>query len=569
MEGAEVTVKSQLIKIVADLEAIQKKSLELSNQFKTMSKDVGKETKEQTKQVETGLQHLQAFGRRVADQLRKDFSTLASVGSLTSGLKLSENFSGSVKEAVNLSDTVRRFGGVLGLAQSQFVTFQTRMQRGLGEIGASSEAAANALKGLAETPVRGQANLIAYARTAAELASISGEKGQEGSIAKGAAGIILSRGGNVNDLNQLSAVTREILQIRKATGKSVTEVTGALSGIYSGTNKDFQGALQHGGSTTLASAALVGGPQATGFLEKYLSMDRISRMGLEAQGFKNIIGSNGGLNSKAIMATMAAAKSRGLGDAQAGLKTFGLGDDEARGFIRLAEALKANEAVIQGARNQVVNLNQEYRKTMGLGDSFRANINRIKGIFSPAISAASQGMSNVLGGTSQSALGSGAVVGGGAILAAILTGGGIRGIGSSLLGGELKSKAVESITGEHVQKVEVINFPSAFGVPGSSLATGAASVATSIGVGTAAVAAGGAIAGVVATKWNADRGIIVPTGVPGIGNSSMGGPHGFDFKQFMDGLKDVFRSAPAQAVKVDLNKKDLKAAIRPGRGSGN
>lgn len=495
--SVEVEVKSQLSKIIEDLEKIQKSAQTLSGQMKTSGEDVGKSIDGQTKKVSSALTAMGAFGRRTADQLKKDFMSLGSIASLTSGIKLGEQFGGSVKEAVNLSDTVRRLGGVFGIAKKDFSSFQSLLQSGLGAIGASSDAAANALKGLAETPVRGQANLLAYARTAAELASISGEKGQEGAIAKGAAGIITSRGGNPNDMKQLDSVSNEILQIRQATGKSVTEITTALGGLYAGTNKSFQGSLKNGGSTTLAAASLLGGPQATSFIENFLGKNKFQRLGQEAQGFKNIMGGNGELNAKAIASILSEAKGRGLGDAQAGLSTMGLSDEEAKGFIRLADALKQNESAIQGAHKSVVDINQTYRDSMSLGDSFRASINKVKGAFAPVLSWATQGITNVMQAASHSTGGAIAATGGAAVLAAVLTGGGLRGVGKGLMGNigdEAKAKAFEAATGEKVQRVEVINFPNGSGSDGMP-GLGKSFLEKSGGLmGTGGIAAGGTAA---------------------------------------------------------------------------
>lgn len=574
--GVEVQVKSQLSKIIEDLEKITQASATVSSMFKDMSKGVGKEVKDQTKQVEDQLNKTQSFGRRVADQLKKDFQALFAVQSLGAGLKLSEQFSGSIRESITLSDTVRKLGGIFGIAGNEFIHFQNLMQQGLGEIGASSESAANALKGLSETPVRGEKNLLQYAKTAAQLASVSGEKGNEGNIAKGAAGIIQSRGGNVNDLGQLNEVTNEILQIRKATGKSVSEITGALQGIYAHTNTDYQKQLRGGGSTTIATAALQGGPQATAFLEKFMGMNRIERKGLEAQGFKDIIGKNGQLNTEAILSTLETAKGRGLGDAQAGLKTFGFGDDEAKGFIRLAEAVKNSGSVINGAKDSVVNLNDEYRKTMSLGDSFRANINKVKGLFAPLISAGSQGATELMSHTSGNLAGAGAVTATAGILSAVLVGGGLKGIGKGLgglLGGEAKAQAVEAATGEHVQKVEVVNFPNSFGVGATPSAASIAKYAA-LGAGGLALGAGVAAAGVVAyqqTRISAEKDPkkqedIANSGDRASGNQAAAGSAALT-QALIDWLNKGKSGDQKVHVKVEAAKKDFRTAVLPGRGS--
>jgi hypothetical protein len=294
-------------------------------------------------------------------------------------------------------------------------------------------------------------------------------------------------------------------------------------------------------------------------------MNRIERKGLEAQGFGNIVGKNGELNTGAISRTMAEAKSRGMGDAQAGLKTFGFGDEEAKGFIRLADAIEKSGDTINHAKDQVVNINEEYRKSMGLGDAFRANINKIKGVLSPAISAVSQGATSLLGKASESGVGAGVVTAGSAVLAAVLAGGGLRGIGKGLLGGEAKSMAIEAATGEHVQRVEVINFPSGFGSSGGGLLDKAGGV-VSKAAGLGGIAATAGTIGTVASA-----GVAAGEAVKFIGEGGLEDA----IRELVDHFKSKDTAAPYSGalpqtsanIKVELKSKDLKAAVLPGRGA--
>jgi hypothetical protein len=472
MSGVEVEVQSQLAKIVQDLENIKKASEDVSNTLKGTGENVGKAVDNQTKKVQNSLEQLKNFGRRVADQLKQDFMAMGSVASLGAGMKLSSQFSGSVKEAVNLSDTVRKLGSVFGIARSEFAGFQSMLSKGFGDIGASSTAAANAITGLSQTGVRGQGNLVAYAKTAAQLASIGGQQGQEGDIAKGMTGVISARGGNVNDMKSQEAVSREILQIRNATGASITDITKSLTGMYGGSNQSFQKRLAGGGSTTLATAAMMA-PGSTAFIENYLKQGKYESAGTQARGMGNILGKNGEIDNKQIQAIMGQAKSAGGGDVQQGLKSaFGMSTEEAQGFIRLSEVMNKSGDAINGAHKSMTNINKEFQETRSLGDSFRANVNKVKGLMAPGIGGLTQGATDLLGKASQTTGGAVATTAGAGLLAAVLTGGGLRGIGG-LLGGEAKSRAIEAATGEKVQKVEVINFPGGFGsVPSAASGIG-------------------------------------------------------------------------------------------------
>ncbi len=493
--AVELQVNSQLSKIIEDLAKITDQSKAVGESLKDMGKKLADNLDEDTKKTKTFLQGLRDMGRNVADQLKKDFRSLLSINALSDSLKLSNQFRGAIKESIGLSDTIRKLGSVFGMTESSFAKFQEHMTRGLGAIGLSSEAAGNALKGLAETPVRGEANLIQYSKTAGELASITGQRGQEGQIAKGLAQAVTARGENPNDLKAVSRVSADVLRIRDATGKSATDALQSLNDLFSHANADFKKQLQGGGAVGLASASLLGGQDSTAFLEKYLGLNRISRLGIEAQGFGRIIGPQGQLNQKAIESTLREAKGRGLGDAQAGLKTFGFSDEEAQGFIRLAEAMRTNGKAIEDARNRVVDIEKAYRESGGMAENFGRSINKIGSYFSSAIAPLEQGATNLLGKASQSTGGAAAVVAGGGILAALLAGFGLKGIGKGLGGGlasGLASSAVAEASGKTVQHVWVDNIGMGGGLgglPGAGIGAALPALAT---VG-AAVAVGGAV----------------------------------------------------------------------------
>lgn len=463
MSEAKISVRSDLLKIVEDLKVISRTAEDTANSLSDATKKLGENVDDQVAVTRGGMDKISKFGKALVKQLGSDFKALFSVNAIAGGLKLSEQFSGAVKQAVTLNDTIRNLSPIFGMNEAAAEKFKRNLVKGLGEIGAGSDAAANALQGLAETPVRGEKNLEAYAKTAAEIASISKQKGQEGAIAKGLSGVVVAQGGNPNDPKAMQRVAEDIVRIRNATGKTATEALDTLNKIFSSANSDFKKRLSQGGGVSLAAAGLIGGSGSTSFLERYMGMDPNRRAGLDAQGLGGLIGKNGQLDSKSVEGALGRAKGLGSGNAEFGLQAMGMTEEEAKGFIRLAAAIKENGAAVERARTSVVDINQEYQKTMSLGDSFRANLNRVKGGFSSLMDT--MGAPDVLNkatdtlqGASHSTAGAAAVVGGGALLAAMLTGGGIK----TLLGGELKLKAIEGITGEKVQRVEVINFPAGF-----------------------------------------------------------------------------------------------------------
>lgn len=567
MDNVTLSVRSELSKIVEDLAKVQQKAEQVSRTLGDMGKDSAEDLNKKAKQTENYFTKMRDVGRRTVDQLKRDFKSLLAVNALSESMKLSSQFAGSVKETIQLSDAVRKLGSTFGLTASQFSAFQSMLSKGLGGVGLSSETAANALRGLSETPVRGQRNLTEYAKAAGMLASISGEKGNEAAIAKGLAGVVTARGGNPNDLAQMQSVSNDVLRIRQATGKSATESMQALSSLFSGANPEFQKLLQSGGGVSLATAGLLGGQGATSFLERYLGMNKFERSGMEAQGLGRLIGAGGQLNAGAFSSTISEASRRGQGDVAAGLRTFGFSDEEAKGFIRLAQAVKENGAVIEQARTKVVDINKSYREGMGLGEAFRANINKVKSYIDT--SSLTQGATDILGKASETGLGAGAVVAGGGVLAALLAGYGLRGIGKGLGGmaaGGLAAGGVEALTGRQVQPVYVVNASEIGGLGGaaSALASGAGGLVGKFGkfgrFGALGLAAGTGIAGGAYLGSQLEK-------------TELG-------KKFYDGLADLLLSIPGAfsrggggpaskevKVKVELNKRELKESRQPTRGA--
>lgn len=493
MAETKISVRSDLLKIAEDLKIIAKTAEETANSLGEATKEVGKTVDNQLTLVQSGMDKIKKLGQNLSKQLGSDFKALFAVNALTSGMKLNEQFQGSIKQAVTLNDTLRNLSPIFGMNERAANRFKSTLVKSLSEIGVGSDAAANALQGLGETNVRGDKNLTAYATTASELAGISKQKGQEGNIAKGMAGVVVAQGGDPNDPKAMQKVAEDIVRIRNATGKTATEALDTLNKLFSSANTDFKKRLSQGGGVSLASAGLIGGQGSTAFLERYMGMTKQGRAGYEAQGLGRLIGSDGSLNNSAFQSTMGEAKRRGGGNAEFGLQTMGMSEEEAKGFLRLADAMRTNGDSIDKARKSVVDINDEYRKTMSLGDAFRANINKVKGGVSGLLDKMGYGNAlssgtDVLQGASQSGAGAAAVVGGSAILAAMLTGGGIKALGGAFL----KDKAIEGVTGEHVQLVSVTNWPVGLGGVGG---TGAAVEIAKKAAGAIGLAGGAAMAG--------------------------------------------------------------------------
>lgn len=455
-DQVELSVNSKLKKIIDELNAITEAQEKVGDGFKDMGKDVSKSMKEAAKTSENNMNDMASRSRRILQNLKDDFKTLLNVKGIQAGLKLSDQFSGSLKQAVDLSDAVRKVGTQFGWSKSQFIDMQNKLIKGMGSIGLSSEAAANSMMGIGKTAVRDKGAIIEYAKASGQLAVIGREKGSEGDITQGLAGIAGQKGTNPNDIGAMKSIRDEVLRIMQATGRSATEVMSELSAVYGSAHDDFKSMLGKGGSSSIAAAGVLAGPAADSFIRKYMSMNSKARAGMEAQGLGKLIGSNGGLDMNAFKSTMGEAGRRGGGDTQFGLMTMGMSEEEAKGFILLNKALQDNADIVEKARTGIVDINQIYEKSRTLGDAFGANIERIKSKFSGILSSVSQHGTDFLGSMSKSDTGAAVVSGGAAIAAALLAGGGIKGLGKTMMGAG-RAAATEAATGRSVQPVYVTN----------------------------------------------------------------------------------------------------------------
>jgi hypothetical protein len=454
----EVTAK--LDQIEQALSKISNLGDETKRLFEEMSKSFTKTTVDQTNKVQQQAQKTGQFFKRVLESMRSDMKTLANIESIKGGLKLTSMFEGSVKEAMTLGDTIRRLGATFGMAKEQFAGFQTKMMKGMADIGMSSDVAARALEGLAETPVRGEENLLKYVQTAGQLAKLGGETGQEGVIAKGMAGVIQAKGGKVNDPRQMMEVADALRRVQIATGKKATESLRTMSDIFTHMSSDMRRKMGPKQMAMLAAGGMAAGPGATGFIESYMQKSGMQRAFQTATGGGKLFDEKG-FNTEAIKKFYEEAKQLGQGDIRIGLKAMGIASDEdAEGFQRLAEHLDEVADAQKKATEATVDLEKAHRDAMGTSEAFKANIDKLKGTFASPLSKAQGAVTDVLSKASETKTGSALVVGASALAASLLTGHGVKGLMKTGIGfakEEAEIKARETITGEKIQHVWVDN----------------------------------------------------------------------------------------------------------------
>lgn len=462
-EPIQVSVRSSLQAIIDELEKVKEKANEVTGEMKGAGDSVEEGLHDNTKKVATFFGSLRSLSRRVADQLRGDFKSLVSINAVSESLKLSNQFKGTVSETVSLSDKIRKLGATFGIAKSNFASFQSFMTDGLGELGMSSEVATRVLEALANTPVRKQGALLDYSTQSGMLASVAGETGKEGAIAKGLANVTQSRGGDVNDSGQLSALTEAVRKVFVQTGAAPSQTLDAMEKMFRDMPKDLRKKIGAEGLANLAAVSAVGGPNATKFIEQYNTMSPVERMAIDAQGGGNLL-SDKGLDLDKLGKFIDGAASRVGGDPRLGLKTVGIDPEAAEGLIRLRENMDQVKAAQERISKATGSLNQQYKDSMGFTEAFKANLNRVKKMISEPLATATQTATDVMSSASQSDLGAGAVAVGGGLLAAVLAGGGLKGIGKGLLGGAggivgtlAKKEGAETVLGAKTIPVYVVN----------------------------------------------------------------------------------------------------------------
>lgn len=601
-EQVELRVKSGIKAVLEELESIRAKVEEVDQTFQQMGDQTAQQIKKKTKDTETFLSNLQGFGRRVADQLKRDFKALASVESLTAGLKLSEQFKGSISESITLSNTIRKLGATFGIAGKDFASFQQGMTQGLGEIGLSSETAARALEGLSQTPVRGATGLMEYSKTAGQLASVGREPGREGDIARSMAKVIMARGKDPNNVKQeLPELAESVRRVTIQTGVQPTQILSNMEALFAQMPKDLRKTITSAGLANLSAAQAVAGPNSTKFLEEVLGKSPIARMAFEAQGGKDVF-TDEGIDIEKFRRFSQSIIGRIGQDPRMAAQTLGLSEDAAEGFIRLSESLDRVSEAQDRIKKSTGNLNQSYRESMGLGEAFRANINRVKGNLSGFLEPVLQGGTEALSKAADSDVASGAVVAGGGLLAALLTGGGLRGVGKAALGTVGKGALAEKITGKETQPVYVVNAAEiglgAGALPGTAAGGGAMGTAAKV-VGAAGLALGVGVAAREGVNWVQEKtGPIGPSAQEAVDYVQETG--GETAGAVMENLTNALiklnnllganydltkRKEPAAAprhaeavqpparsevkVKVELNTRQLKATTGPSRGGSN
>lgn len=460
MAEVVISVRSELDRIIGDMKKLQSQASQVGDGLSKSTESIGKSVKDQGNGVSNFLKSLQDLGRRTADQLRGDFKTLFNLEALKGGLKLGTVFEDAVKGAVEVANTVRRLGPVFGMVESQFASFQTKLVKGLGSIGLGAEVAARALEGLSHTQVRGENNLIEYSKNAGMLASIGGEKGGEGKIAEGLADAIRSQGKDENSPAALADTIAAVRHTMNATGQSATSALGMMNSAYGGMSNESKHRMTPEGLGRLAAVSAEVGDISHLASSSMSGRFHDSNLVKGASGFNGLIGPNG-VNFE-VLDKMKKVVNRLPGDKIAALGTAGFDDQSARealNIIDLESKAKKKQAEFgkEGGTTE-----SQYESGRGLGETGKGAVNKTMALFAGPMAKVTEEVTSLLQAATKTTAGAAVTTGAGVLMTAMLTGGGVKGLAESVMGGAksvIGAQALEKATGEHVQLVAVTNWP--------------------------------------------------------------------------------------------------------------
>ncbi len=568
-ENKEVLLigRAELDSIHQHLSKMQAHAIEGLKDVSGAAKRIDDALANNAKKNENNIKNTGKVLRRLASTLYSDFKALLSLNALQGALKLSSQFKNAIGDSITLSDTIRRLGGSFGLARKDFGAFQGQLSRGLGDIGASSEAAAAALEGLTGLGIKGAASTQGMVKGAVTLAGLSGEKGNEKAVAGLLGSTLRGQGKDVNDAAAQKALIGEVTAAVQATGKKSSEILGAMDQIFSTMDKKLRGNIGPDAMAQMATIAATVGPSATKAMQEYLSKSQIERLPMEQQGV-NFFGKNGQIDMKELVKFIKTSQQRIGMDPRKALQTFGFSEEAAEGLVRIGQQSDAVQSSLEKLASASRDNEKVFKDNMGLMEAFQGSINTLKGRFEELTGGVTKKATDILSNQVGHVGGAAAVVGGGALAAAVLAGGGLRG----LLGGLAKKKATEEITGKEVQDVYVVNASEiGGGVAGEGLAAAGGGMMGKLGKGAAVLGAG-------AVGYEVGEQLVNPALDKYTQGKTSEGFEGnaverlfFKLDKLLGGesSKSIINANQKMKVTIDTKEPNLRSSQKPGRGASN
>lgn len=420
--GNEVTLtgRAELDQIYKSLKHISEQSERSMKVIGELGKKVNDNLEKTGKNAETRLKKTGQVLRKMADSLYSDFKALMALQALQGAQAIGNKFKSTIADSIELSDSIRKVGQSFGIATKDFTQFHGLMTKGLGDIGASSEAAAKALEGLTGFGIKGQANTADMVKNTIMLASIGREKGNEQGVGTSFGRAITASGKNPNDQNVRKEFAGEASAVIATTGKTATEVLDSMADILEKMPKDFRDKIGPKGVAQLTAMSSVGGANATKAIAKLLSLDKIQRMPLEAQGFKPF-DSKGNIDLKNIMKFVDTVGKRAPGT-RTSLTTAGLSEEEAEGLARMGEQSGRAADVLDKLAGASRDVGTQFESMKTLAERFDSSFNRVKAMLADFMAPLTEGIAGLLGSAGKSDTGATLVVAASALVATLMAG---------------------------------------------------------------------------------------------------------------------------------------------------
>lgn len=499
-----ISARVQLDDVMRALQQIQSKGKQTQDALAQASQDSGKKISQNAKLTQTNMEALRSYSRRIAEEIRGAFESMVQIKSLDALGKFGSKIKESVGGAVALGDSIRKLSIALGIAESDMVSFQTKLLDGFSKVGLGADEARNAIEGLAGTGVNSQDALVKYAVTSGQLAQISGEQGQEGAIAKGLAEAMRAAGKDVNnqaDLDRFIKATQGAM----SSGQTATQATSGLADMYGGMSTDDRKVSPQAYSDIAALTAALG-PEVGKTLQEYMSKSKLDQLPQNAQGMGKFF-TKEGIDVKGLSEYFGRAGGRVGFSQEAGLQTLGIGN--VAGANLLAQNGDKAAAAVARSRGFGLSVDQQQQQTMGLGDAAKGVYNKGTKFLNKPLSEATGFATDLVKSVASSESSSQAALLGGGLLAfagaagslsKVLKGKGMGKAAGGITSALAKGAAAELVTGQKTVPVYVVNADEIGGISSGMVASSFTDVASGNGTlnkaGKAAgMLGGGALAG--------------------------------------------------------------------------
>lgn len=506
------------------LEALRQISTESKKLSEVMEEQLGKNSAKSVDKLEQasekGANKITATFRNLSQRVREDLKTAFNVGQLVAGFKLGETVAAGVKQVFEMERAFDRLNSRLKLTGRGLQDFKNAVGTASAKRGQSVE---DILPGVESAAAKGgikePGQLAQIADVLAQVRSTTGE--DTGSLSEQVVEIMKQQGMKMTA--QSFKQVMDAVQGTRTAGAFHTagEAAGAIQGITAGISPDQQRAMglgtrQAGG---LAAAASRSGDQGQSIIQKIL------QAGTTAGGQERInaiLGQQVFNKGKIDVSALQKVQKGGLGKYTEQVRAEALGTDQA-GLARFLDQMKEGMAdfkkVSEGANetadefdtatdNLASKVDQFKQKTIEAGREVGGSISKLLG---DVVAGKGGNLAKDLGGVAKAVGGNiGGIAGGvgAAGLAALLTGGGIRGLlgagaakaagiepvfvtNADQIGGGVSSKLAGALGGFSVDKLipkgvlgKLASAASGYGLAGQAGALGAVGAA-GYGVGSA------------------------------------------------------------------------------------